>query len=540
MTGDFGAIEGVVAVVGAAAAGTAFALRLLRASPLETGVAHSVQRWFRRAAPALFGLIPLVSAAWLFGGAVRGLAFDQGLLIGLVAAAAVATLGAPGESDGPGPADRPLPVRWAAGGVGASGLALLAVLAVLLWKGSGPPALLGLAVGPAILLFVGEPANRFDLRLRFGALVAVLSCATAFVPQSVILRLLLPDALLLPLLAATLGTVAGLAGLLFDRIEGPYALGAPAAAGTGVVLGGYAVVTWIPADAAVVFAVAAGWLAALTAMYLPRWAVYEPAATAAAAARAGVALGVIGSMGRGLRTAVGAVLAFAVPLLIADAAIRSITLDGVFGVLLAASTAATAALVLGGTRVGAGPRGSPRRVPEVLDVVATGWAGLAVAFALPVLAPPVAGLSVAVLGEQLAVGNPATLGGLVLGAVAPFLLASATTDWGGSAWARATAVAAAAALAVVVGVLLGPSALVGLALGAALTAIPLGLFWATSREASASLQLQLEEPSADRSSLASAFDAASGWRIAAAVLAIAAASLAVAATIAPASGALGL
>jgi len=275
-------------------------------------------------------------------------------------------------------------------------------------------------------------------------------------------------------------------------------------------------------------------------MYLPRWAVYEPAATAAAAARAGVALGVIGSMGRGLRTAVGAVLAFAVPLLIADAALRSIAPVGPFGVVLAAATAATAALVLGGTRVGAGPRGAPRRVPEVLDVVATGWAGLSVAFALPVLAPPVAGLSVAVLSEQLALGAPATLGGLVLGAILPFLLASATTDRGSSGWVRATAVAAPAVLAVAVGVLLGPAALVGLALGVALTGISLGLFWATSRDASASLQAQLEDPSPDRTALATAFDAASGWRIAAAVLAIAAAALAVAATIAPARGALGL
>ncbi|MCI4320810.1 MAG: hypothetical protein L3K05_00675 [Thermoplasmata archaeon] len=539
MTGDFGSIEGIVAIVGAAAAGTAFALRLLRAPPFEEGLAHGVRKGLRRFAPALFALLPLVLAARLFGGAVRGLAFDEGLVIGLVSAAAVVALGAPAEPDGPGPVDHPLPVRWTAGGVGASGVALLAVLAVVLWIGDGPAGLLGVAVGPAVLLFLGEPATRFDLRLRFGALVAVLGCATAFVPQSVILRLLLPDALLLPLLVGALGTVAGLAGLLFDRIEGPYTLGAPAAAGTGVVLGGYAVATWIPADASVVFAVAAGWLAALTAMYLPRWAVYEPAATAATAARGGVALGVIGSMGRGLRTTVGAVLAFAVPLLVADVAIRSITSDGVFGVLLAAATAATAALVLGGTRVGAGPKGSPRRVPEVLDVVATGWAGLAVAFALPILAPPIAGLSVAVLGEGLALGAPATLGGLVLGAIAPFLLASATTDRGGSAWVRAIAVAAPAVLAVTVGTLLGPAAIIGLALGVALTGIPLGLFWATAREASASLQAQLEEPSPDRRSLATAFDAATGWRIAAAVLAISVAALAVAATIAPANGALG-
>ena len=80
---------------------------------------------------------------------------------------------------------------------------------------------------------------------------------------------------------------------------------------------------------------------------------------------------------------------------------------------------------------------------------------------------------------------------------------------------------------------------VGTILGAALTGIPLGLFWVASREATASIQARLPEGSSPRRALAEALDEATGWRVAAAVLAVAVAALAVVVLFAPTSTFLG-
>jgi hypothetical protein len=542
VSGDFGAIEAVVALIGAVAVGSAGALRALRGPGLPGRGAWA--NTVLRGAPALSALFLLLALGWVAGGVARGLPFDQGLGVGALAAAAMLALDTPADPDGPGPAERPLPGHRAAVGVGAAGLAVLAVLAALLVLGPNPTGLFGVAVGAGLPLALGEPASRLNGRLRFAGLVTTLAAATAFAPEAVILRVIVPDALLLPLMVAAFGTAAGAVGLLFDQVQGPYAVGVPAAAIAGVGFSAAGIAAWMPWHAELVLAVAAGWLGVGTAMYLPRWAVFE-AADAADSARAGVALGVIGSLARGLRATGVGMLGFGVAVLIGYEAMLGVAPAGAFGVVLAASSAATGAAVLGTVRAGAGPGGSPRRLPEGLDVLATGWAGLAVAFSLPTVIPTVSRLAPEILSARLGLGTPATLAGLVLGAIVPFLLASAGPRAGTAAassvlslrWAVALVPAV---LALGAAAVLGPSAVVGLVLGAALTGVPLGIFWSAARETSASLQRELSGDSADREALESAMDPSTGWRVAAAVLATALGTMAVAAFAIPTSGLFGL
>ena len=540
MANDFAAMEAVAAAVAVGAIGLAFALRVLHVPlprPPEPG------RWFRalgNGVPVLGGAAILLVVAALIGGASRGVPFDEGLIVGTVAAAALLALASP-----PDPETGPAGGRVRGGadsgaGIGAAGLAILSVLVVLLAIGPDPAGLFGVAVGPVLLLLRGEPASPFDLRIRFAGLAAILSAATAFVPRTVLLRTIVPDALLLPLLLAALATLAAAVGLVVDRIEGPYALGVPAAAIAGVVVPAVAVAVWIPRSAVVLLAIAAGWLGAAGAMYLPRWAVFERA-EAAEVVRAGVALGVIGSAARGLRAVGLTVLTFAAAVLVADQAIRSITPEGAFGVALAGVTAGTAAAILGTVRVGTGPGGGPRRVPEMLDVVAAGWTGLTVVFVAPVVVPFLSGVPSELLGAALGLGNPATLGGIVLGAITPFLLASARVRSGatGTVGLRGILALVPAAVVAVGGVLLGPAALIGVVLGAALTGIMLGVFWASAREAAASLTAGGAVGAPETEALSAAIDGASGWRVAAAVVTVATGAMAVAAITAVGTSALG-
>ncbi|HXQ94925.1 MAG TPA: hypothetical protein VN864_07170 [Thermoplasmata archaeon] len=542
MNVDFAPIETVVAAIGTLAVGGAFALRILRLSEgAESGTATAA---ILRASPAIIATFVLLLVGRALGGSTNGSPFDLGLVVGAIAAFALLGLNGAGEvPDGPEPAERALPVSTVAVGLGASGLAILAVLSVLLLGGTGPAALLGVAVGPGLLLLLGEPASRLDPRLRFAALVAALAAATAVVPDMVVLRTIVPDALLLPLLVAALGTAAGLVGLLFDRIEGPYRLGAPAAALTAVLLSAAAVALWMPGNAEVTVVVFAGWLASVGSMYVLRLAVFEPA-EAEASVRAGVALGVIGSLARGLRSVGAGVLVVAVPTFVAYEAIVAYSPEGAFGVVLAGVGATSAAAVLATLRVSSGPSGGPRRVPEILDATAAGWAGLGAALALPYVIPGVAGISPAVLGPALGLGSPATLGGLVLGALVPFLLASVPgrpDTRRPFAPGRRWAAAGVSVVVVVVAALgLGPAALVGLVLGAALTGLPLGIFWAATREAAASLQVGVSPGFPSRTALAAAFDPGTGWRAAAAGIALAIGVLAVVAVALPTAGVLGL
>jgi hypothetical protein len=538
MSVEFAAIEAVVAGVGSIAVGGAFAIRLLR--PPSSTEGGSWTATVLRISPAIVATFVLLLVGRIAGGSSNGPPFDLGVVVGAAAAFALLALAAvPAESEGPGPAERPLPLSVAATGVGAAGLAMLAVLVVLVGIGPGPSGLFGVALGPGVLLLLGEPASRLDPRLRFAGLVAALAVATAMVPDAVILRIIIPDALFLPLLVVALGTVAGVVGLLFDRIDGPFRIGAPAAAVVAVGMAGAAVATWMPGDAEVTVVVLSGWVAAVGSMYLLRLAVFEPA-EAEESARAGTALGVIGSFARGLRTVGGAVLVVAVPAFVAYEAVVAYTPEGAFGVVLAGVGATAAAVVLGGIRVSSGPVGRPRQVPEVLDAVAAGWGALAVALALPYILPSVTSLAPALLGAALALGSPPTLAGLVLGSIVPFLIASVPSvagraDVSGRA-RRWGAALLPAVVAIVVAVTLGPPALVALVLGAALTGLPLGVLWAAAREASASLEAELRPTSPTRTTLAAAFESGPGWRSAAAVLGTAVAVLGIVAVAVPASG----
>jgi hypothetical protein len=534
MTVDFAEIEALVAAIGALAVGGSFAVRILR-----SGDGPSSSSWTAtvlRTSPALIAAFALLLIGRAVGGASDGPRFDVGLVIGTVAAFALLALATvPEGADDAGPAEGTLPAPVGTAGLGAGGLAVLAVLAALLLEGTGPAALLGVSVGPGVLLLLGEPTNRLDPRLRFAGLVAALAAATAMVPDTVELRTIVPDALLLPLLVASLGIVAGLVGLLFDRIQGPYRLGAPAAAVTAVVLGAAAVAVWMPTNGEVTVVVLAGWLAGVGSMYVLRLAVFGPT-EAEASARAGVALGVIGSFARGLRSVGAGVLVVAVPTFFAYEAIAAYSPDGAFGVVLAGVGATTAAVVLGVVRVSTGPAGGPRRVPEVLDAAAAGWAGLSVALTLPYVIPLVARISPAILAGSLTLG-------LVVGALVPFLLASTPACPPSSNLVgrvrRWVAAVVPAIVSVVAAVLLGPPALVGLVLGVALTGLPLGVFWAAAREASASLQVELTPGYPSRTALAEAFDSGTGWRVSAAILGTAIAVLAIVAVAVPSSGALG-
>lgn len=540
MTGNFGAIELLVALAGAAATSSAFALRIYAgpARPTKSEAAATLRRW----APALVGLALLLALGAGLHAIGRGLGFEEGLAAGGLAALAVGALEVPGDPEGPGRLERPVLLFRAVSGIGSAGIAILAVLAILLWAGSGPTGLLGIPVGAGVLLLLGEPSDPRSGRLRFLAVATALSASTAYVANAVILRSLVPNALLLPLLAAAMASVAGFGGLLLDRVEGPYKVGAPAAVAAGVGLAAAAVLTWMPSQPSIAVALAAGWFGAATAAYLPRWAVLEPA-EASETARAGTALGVIGSMSGGLRAVGAAVIGFAVAVWVADAAVRLLLPDGSFGISLAATTAAVGAASLAAVRVGAGPRGSARCPSEVLDVAAAGWAGLAILFALPLIVPSLTGVSSAVFGAQLGLGTPTTLGGLVLGATLPFLLASsARTSRGSKFWDNARrwgAALAPALLAVVVVTVFGPAAVVALVLGATLTGIPLGIFWAAAREATASVRSAAPASSA-ATELASALDAESGWRISAAVIATGVAALGVTIVATGATGWFGL
>ena len=96
-----------------------------------------------------------------------------------------------------------------------------------------------------------------------------------------------------------------------------------------------------------------------------------------------------------------------------------------------------------------------------------------------------------------------------------------------------------AGVVLVASLALGPGAAIGAVFGAALTGVPLGLFWAATREATASLQSRLPAGSTARRALREAFDAPTGWRIAASVLAVTVAALAVVVVFAPATTFLG-
>jgi hypothetical protein len=520
MIADFGAIESVVGLVGAAAAGGALAVRVYGAPghPARRKLADLL----RRGIPPLAGLVVLLAVGAFLNWTGRGIAFEEGLLAGGFAAAAAAWLDTPGEPDGPGPLERSRPAHRAVAGIGAAGLSILAVLGVLLLAGPSPTALLGIPVGAGVLLLLGEPADRGNGRLRFLAVTIALAASTAYVANAVLLRAIVPNALLLPLLVGATSTVAGVVGVVVDRVEGPYRLGVPAATITGVVLAAVAVADWMPGAPAILLAISSGWLGAATVAYLPRWAVLEPS-EAAEVGRAGTALGVIGSLSGGLRAAGAAVLAFGVAVWVAFAAVRLLLPDGTFGVALAATAAAAGAAGLAAVRVGTGPRGTPRPTAEALDVGAVGWAGLAMVFALPVIVPTLSGIPSEVFGAQLGLSSATTLSGLVLGATLPFLLVSASRRSGATGTAeslRRWCIGLAPAF-VAIGVLLilGPAAAVALVLGAVLTGTPLGLFWASSREAAASIRSVLPNDSGSSTDLAGALDAGSGWRISAAVLA---------------------
>ncbi|MCI4332245.1 MAG: hypothetical protein L3K01_00715 [Thermoplasmata archaeon] len=527
MTGNFGAIELLVALVGAAATSSAFALRIYSGPGRPTAVeaVATLRRW----APAFVGLALLLALGAALHGIGRGVGFEEGLVAGGLAALAVGALEVPGEPDGPGPLEQPVLLVRAVSGVGSAGIAIVAVLGILLVAGSGPAGLFGVPVGAGVLLLLSEPGDSRSGRLRFLAVATALSASTAYVAGAVILRSLVADALLLPLLAAAMASLAGFVGLLLDRVEGPYKVGVPAAVAAGVGLAAAAVLVWMPSEPSIAVAMAAGWFGAATVAYLPKWAVLEPP-EAAETARAGTALGVIGSMSGGLRAVGGSVIGFAVAVWVADAAVRLLLPDGSFGISLAATSASVGAAVLAAIRVGTGPRGTARGASEVLDVAAVGWAGLAIVFALPLVVPSLTGVSSAVFGAQLGLGSPTTLSGLVLGATLPFLLASsAKTSRGSRSWditRRWGAALAPALAAVFVVTVFGPAAVVALVLGATLTGIPLGIFWAAAREATASVRSVAPGSSASPE-LAAALDAESGWRISAAVIATGVAALGV-------------
>ncbi|MCI4325039.1 MAG: hypothetical protein L3K00_04035 [Thermoplasmata archaeon] len=538
MTGDFGAIEGFVGVVGAAAAGSALALRVY-AGPDRTLAGPAIDE-LRRWSPAIVGMLLLLALGGLLNWAGRGIGFEGGLAVGGLAAIAIAFLEAPWEPTGPGPVAHPPALYQAVAGAGSVGVAILAVLAILLAAGPGPIALLGIPVGAGVLLLLGEPADRRNDRLRSVAVVTALAAATASVANAVVLRSIVPDALLLPLLAAAASVVGGLVGLTVDRLPLHYRLGVPAAMVAGVALSAAAVAEWMPKEPSIALALAAGWLGAGSLAYAPRWAVLEPA-QAIASARAGPALGVIGSVSGGLRAVGAAVLAFGVAVWVAYEAFRLLLPDGTFGVGLAATSAAVGAAALASVRIGAGPAGTSRPSAEVFDVVATGWAALSVLFALPLIVPALTGIPSEVLGTQLGLGTPTTLSGLVLGATLPFLLASSGAASRGShrwdvarRWGAALAPAIVATVAVVV---FGPAAIVALVLGALLTGVPLGTFWAAAREATASIAATPTRSSSGSADLLAALDAGTGWRISAAVLAT---TIAVVGVTVVATGATGL
>jgi hypothetical protein len=538
MTVDFAGIETAVALVGAGGVGGALALRvahprrLLPDGPLAPGV--------RSLAPLAVVALAVLAVGWKVGGAGRGLPFDQGFGVGLVAAILVVVLAPTFETEGPDLCTSEVRADRAWSGVGASGVALLAVLAVLLLTGSGPAGLFGVAAGAGLSLLLGEPSTRFDVRIRFVGFVVTLAAATAFVPSSPVFRSIVPDALLMPLLFGAAATFAGAVGVSVDRIHGPYHFGVAAAGVAAVLAASAAVATW-SWDLGLALAVTAGWLGAGTTLYAIRFAVYERP-QAGAIGRAGPALGVIGALSRGLQSAGLMILAVAGVALIADAAVLTLAPDGTFGILLAAVGATGAALGLGAVQVGTGPGGGPRHIPEAFDSVAMSWAPLAAVFALAALLPSVVGVASPVLDSRLTLGVPGTLVGLVLGAIVPFYLASAGRPTTGTRRGRVVrgGVAAAPVAAVTFAALaLGPAAAVGTILGAALTGIPLGLFWVATREATASIQSRLPEGSSPRRALAEALDEATGWRVAAAVLAVAVAALAVVVLFAPTSTFLG-
>jgi hypothetical protein len=526
MTGTLGAIELLIALVGAAAAGGAFALRIYSGPdrPTATEAVATLRRW----APALVGLAFLLALGAGLDWIGRGLGFEEGLLAGGLAALAVGVLEVAGDPEGPGPIEKPMLLYRAVAGIGSAGVAILAVLGILLVAGSGPTGLFGIPVGAGVLLLLGEPGDAGSGRLRFLALVAALSASTAYVANAIVLRSIVPDALLLPLLAAALASLAGAVGVVLDRVEGPYKVGTPAAVVAGVGLSVAAVLAWMPSQPSIALAMSAGWLGAATVAYLPRWAVLEPA-EAAETARAGTALGVIGSMSGGLRAVGAGVVGFALAVWVAYEAFRLLLPDGTFGISLAATSAAVGAAGLAAVRVGTGPRGTPRRSAEVLDVAGAGWVGLAIVFALPLVVPALTGIQSEVFGAQLGLGTPTTLSGLVLGATLPFLLASSSRTTRGSVrWdiARRWGAALAPALMVIVLVVVfGPAALVALVLGATLTGIPLGIFWGAAREGTASVRAASPALSASSPELASALDAETGWRISATMVAIGVATL---------------
>ncbi|MCI4326548.1 MAG: hypothetical protein L3K16_02790 [Thermoplasmata archaeon] len=538
MTGDFAGIEGLVAVVGAGAIGGALALRLAHPARRDEALR------FRAAALALVpagvvAVLALVIGGWK-GGAGRGVPFDQGLAIGLVAAALVVVLEPRYELEGPGLTESELRADRSWCGVGAAGVALLALLAVLLLTGSGPAGLFGVAAGAALVLLLGEPESRFNVRLRFVGFVTTLAVATAFVPTAAVFRSIVPDALLMPLAFGAVATVAGAIGVAVDRIHGPYHWGVAAAGIAAAGIAVVAVVTWYW-NLGIALAVTAGWLGAGTTLYALRFGVYEKG-QADAIGRAGVALGAIGSIANGLQAVGVMILAIAGSALIAVAAILTFAPDGTFGLLLAGVGATGAALGLGGLQVGTGPGGGPRHIPEAFDTVAMTWAPLTTVFALAAVVPSITGVPAEVVDANLTLGVPGILVGLVLGALVPFVVASAGRPPPGVVpdrrvrWAVAIAPAG---VVVAVSLALGAGAAVGAVLGAAMTGVPLGLFWAATREASASLQTRLPAGSSARRALFEAFDAPTGWRIAASVLAVTVSALAVVVVFAPATTFLG-
>jgi|HubBroStandDraft_2_1064218.scaffolds.fasta_scaffold51258_2 hypothetical protein len=538
MTGDFAGIEGLVAVVGAGAVGGALALRLAHAEPRDGPVR------LRTAGYALVSLgvvagLALLLAGWK-GGAGRGVPFDQGFAIGLVASALVVLLEPRYESEGPGLTESELRADRSWAGVGAAGVGLLALLAVLLLTGSGPAGLFGVAAGAGVVLLLGEPESPFNVRIRFVGFVATLAVATAFVPTAAVFRAIVPDALLMPLAFGAVATVGGAIGVAVDRIHGPYHWGVAAAgiAAFGITVA--AAVAWYW-NLGIALAVTAGWLGAGTTLYALRFAVYETA-QADAVGRAGVALGVIGSIANGLQSVGLMILAVAGSALIAVAAILTFAPDGTFGLLLAGVGATGAALGLGGLQVGTGPTGGPRHIPEAFDTVAMTWAPLTAVFALAATVPSITGVPSEIVAANLTLGVPGTLVGLVLGALVPFVVASAGRPPPGVVPNRRARLAVAtvpAGVVLVASLALGPGAAIGAVFGAALTGVPLGLFWAATREATASLQSRLPAGSTARRALREAFDAPTGWRIAASVLAVTVAALAVVVVFAPATTFLG-
>ena len=538
MTVDFAGIESVVALVGAGAVGGALALRVAHPRPLLAG--RSLPELARSVAPLAVAAVAALALGAYVSGAARGLSFNQGFLVGLAAAAVVVVLAPTYEPVGPELATSELRADRAWSGVGASGVALLAVLATLLVTGSGPAGLFGLAAGAGAILLLGEPTSRFDTRIRFVGFVATLAAATAFVPSNPVFRSIVPDSLLMPLLFGAAATFAAATGVAVDRIHGPYHWGVAAAGIAAVVAASAAVGNW-SWDLGLALAVTAGWLGAGTTLYAIRFAVYETG-QADALGRAGPALGVIGSISRGLQSAGLMILGVAGVALIADAAVLTFAPDGTFGILLAGVGATGAALGLGGVQVGTGPGGGPRHIPEAFDSVALAWAPLVAVFALVGVLPSVIGVPGPVLDSRLTLGVPGTLVGLVLGAIVPFYLAAAGVPNGDATRERLRRGAVAAvpvAVVVSAAVALGPAALVGAVLGAALTGIPLGVFWAAAREATASMQARLPASSPTRRALAEALDEATGWRLAAAVLAVAVAGLAVAVLFVPTATFLG-